>query len=80
MSSEKLKKEQDKAFKEFKKFILEVIEKSVHFHNTNDSDFKNKENALNDLTQLLHKHFNWLSVLDATEIESIAKNVKERSN
>ena len=80
MSSEKLKKEQDKAFKEFNKFILEVIEKSVHFHNTNDSDFKNKENALNDLTQLLHKHFNWLSVLDATEIESIAKNVKERSN
>tara|TARA_B100000035_G_scaffold74874_1_gene62105 strand:- start:374 stop:616 length:243 start_codon:yes stop_codon:yes gene_type:complete len=80
MSSEKLKKEQDKAFKEFNKFILEVIEKSVHFHNTNDSDFKNKENALNDLTQLLHKHFNWLSVLDATEIESIAKNVKERRN
>ena len=80
MSSEKLKKEQDKVFKEFNKFILEVIEKSVHFHNTNDSDFKNKENALNDLTQLLHKHFNWLSVLDATEIESIAKNVKERRN
>ena len=80
MSSEKLKKEQDKAFKEFNKFILEVIEKSVHFHNTNDSDFKNKENALKDLTQLLHKHFNWLSVLDATEIESIAKNVKERRN
>jgi len=80
MSSEKLKKEQDKAFKQFNKFILEVIEKSVHFHNTNDSDFKNKENALKDLTQLLHKHFNWLSVLDATEIESIAKNVKERRN
>ena len=80
MSSEKLKKSQDKAIKQFNKFILEVIEKSVHFHNTNDSDFKNKENALKDLTQLLHKHFNWLSVLDATEIESIAKNVKERRN
>ena len=80
MSREKLKKEQDKAFKEFNKFILEVIEKSVHYHNTNHHDSLDKENALEDLTQLLHKHFNWLTVLDATEIESIAKYVKERRN
>ena len=80
MSSEKLKKEQDKAFKEFNKFVLGVIEKSVHFHETDNIDFKNKENALKDLTQLLHKHFNWLTVLDATEIESIAKYVKEGRN
>tara|TARA_R100001591_G_C4273528_1_gene163116 strand:+ start:102 stop:344 length:243 start_codon:yes stop_codon:yes gene_type:complete len=80
MSSEKLKKEQDKAFKEFNKFVLGVIEKSLHLHETDDSDFKNKENALKDLTQLLHKHFNWLTVLDATEIQSIAKYIKERRN
>ena len=80
MSGIKLKKEQAKAFKQFNDFVLKVIEKSVHYHNTNHHDSLDKENALEDLTQLLHKHFNWLSVLDATEIESIAKNVKERRN
>tara|TARA_B100001113_G_scaffold151831_1_gene124403 strand:+ start:570 stop:812 length:243 start_codon:yes stop_codon:yes gene_type:complete len=80
MNGVKLKKEQDKAYKEFNKFVDKVIEKSVHFYNTSESDFQNKGNALQDLTQLLHEHFNWLSVLNANEIKSIAENVKERSN
>ena len=62
-------KEQDKAFAGFTLFLKDVIQKSSELHIANTKE--TKEKALDNLSSLLFKNFNFQKVLNEEDIKKI---------
>ena len=67
-------KEQDKAFAGFTSFLKDVINKSSELHKA--TDYQIKEKALNNLTSLLFKNFNFQKVLNEEDIKKILQQLR----
>ena len=67
-------KEQDKAYAGFTSFLKDVINKSSELHKA--TDYQIKEKALNNLTSLLFKNFNFQKVLNEEDIQKMLHRIR----
>ena len=83
MSGEKLKKEQDKAFRIFTEFLMKVVNITDTLHTTPKEipdQLIIRDKALKELSEVLFDNYNWSKVLNKDELNNLVKQMKARIN